>query len=204
MTKSMDEDENEEARAYAFAAASHQPLRALRKFCGLLAPGHWMQRRRLRDDPARRRRPLRDAAGAGARRRPSLAARIRGGDALLWSGTDQRRAFERDDDALGYLLTFFLEFFGRHFDPQRHAVSVLRGDAGIIAMAGPGYTTDPQFVAPLIEDPLECTRNVSRSCFGIAQIQNVFAHCLCILESKGAAAAMSDDSCNILSLVLSY
>lgn len=71
-------------------------------------------------------------------------------------------------------------------------------------MAGPGYTTDPQFVAPLIEDPLECTRNVSRSCFGIAQIQNVFAHCLCILESKGAAAAMSDDSCNILSLVLSY
>ena len=159
---------------------------------------------RLRDDPARRRRPLRDAAGAGARRRPSLAARIRGGDALLWSGTDQRRAFERDDDALGYLLTFFLEFFGRHFDPQRHAVSVLRGDAGIIAMAGPGYTTDPQFVAPLIEDPLECTRNVSRSCFGIAQIQNVFAHCLCILESKGAAAAMSDDSCNILSLVLSY
>merc|ERR1740138_434250 len=149
--------------------------------------------------------PLDEAApGAGARRRPSLAARIRGGDALLWSGTDQRRAFERDDDALGYLLTFFLEFFGRHFDPQRHAVSVLRGDAGIIAMAGPGYTTDPQFVAPLIEDPLECTRNVSRSCFGIAQIQNVFAHCLCILESKGAAAAMSDDSCNILSLVLSY
>ena len=63
---------------------------------------------------------------------------------------------------------------------------------------------DPQFVAPLIEDPLECTRNVSRSCFGIAQIQNVFAHCLCILESQGAAAAMSDDSCNILSLVLSY
>jgi DNA polymerase sigma len=159
---------------------------------------------RLRDDPARRRRPLRDAAGDGARQRPSLAARIRGGDALLWSGTDQRRAFERDDDALGYLLTFFLEFFGRHFDPQRHAVSVLRGDAGIIAMAGPGYTTDPQFVAPLIEDPLECTRNVSRSCFGIAQIQDVFAHCLCILESKGAAAAMSDDSCNILSLVLSY
>ena len=46
---------------------------------------------RLRDDPARRRRPLRDAAGAGARRRPSLAARIRGGAALLWSGPDPRR-----------------------------------------------------------------------------------------------------------------
>lgn len=71
-------------------------------------------------------------------------------------------------------------------------------------MASPGYVSDSQWVAPLIEDPLECTRNVARSCFGIAQIQNVFAHCLCILESKGAAAALRDDTCNILSLVLSY
>ena len=139
-----------------------------------------------------------------SRRRPSRASRIRGGDALLWNGADARAAFDKDDDALGYLLTFFLEFFGRHFDPQRHAVSVLRGDAGIIAMAGPGYADANQWVAPLIEDPLECSRNVARSCFAIAQIQNVFAHCLCILESKGAAAALRDDSCNILSLVLSY
>ncbi|KAK7239862.1 polynucleotide adenylyltransferase [Aureococcus anophagefferens] len=149
--------------------------------------------------------PLRDGgSAAGGRRRPSLASRIRGGDALLWNGAESRAAFDKDDDALGYLLTFFLEFFGRHFDPQRHAVSVLRGDAGIIAMAGPGYADANQWVAPLIEDPLECSRNVARSCFAIAQIQNVFAHCLCILESKGAAAALRDDSCNILSLVLSY
>ena len=160
---------------------------------------------RLRDDPRRAKAPLRDGgAAAGGRRRPSLASRIRGGDALLWNGADARAAFDKDDDALGYLLTFFLEFFGRHFDPQRHAVSVLRGDAGIIAMAGPGYADANQWVAPLIEDPLECSRNVARSCFAIAQIQNVFAHCLCILESKGAAAALRDDSCNILSLVLSY
>ncbi|KAH8071630.1 RNA uridylyltransferase [Aureococcus anophagefferens] len=136
---------------------------------------------RLRDDPRRAKAPLRDGgAAAGGRRRPSLASRIRGGDALLWNGADARAGFDKDDDALGYLLTFFLEFFGRHFDPQRHAVSVLRGDAGIIAMAGPGYADANQW------------------------IQNVFAHCLCILESKGAAAALRDDSCNILSLVLSY
>ncbi|KAH8061669.1 RNA uridylyltransferase [Aureococcus anophagefferens] len=160
---------------------------------------------RLRDDPRRAKAPLRDGgSAAGGRRRPSLASRIRGGDALLWNGAESRAAFDKDDDALGYLLTFFLEFFGRHFDPQRHAVSVLRGDAGIIAMAGPGYADANQWVAPLIEDPLECSRNVARSCFAIAQIQNVFAHCLCILESKGAAAALRDDSCNILSLVLSY
>ncbi|KAJ1449562.1 hypothetical protein M885DRAFT_535068 [Pelagophyceae sp. CCMP2097] len=132
--------------------------------------------------------PKREAApGAG------LAARIR------------HSAFESDADALGFLLTFFLAFFGRYFEPARHAVSVLRGDAGIIqlpAVAG----DDCSWVTPLIEDPLECTRNVARSCFGIKNIQTVFAHSLELFETQGVEAMQGDggEEANILRLVLSY
>jgi len=70
----------------------------------------------------------------------------------------------------------------------------------MVSKRGPSF----RYAAPLIEDPLECTRNVSRSCFGIAQIQNVFAHSLAILESNGARAALADGDANILSMVLQY
>lgn len=124
----------------------------------------------------------------------SLASRIRDSAAL---GVDE----DDDDDALGYLLTFFLDFFGRQFDPSIQVVSVLRGDKGIIQVQAPSYE-DGQWVTPHIEDPLEISRNVARSCFGIAQIQYVFAHSLSLLEVKGTANALRDRE--VLSLMLSY
>lgn len=124
----------------------------------------------------------------------SLASRIRDCRAL---GVDE----DDDDDALGYLLTFFLDFFGRHFDPTTQVVSVLRGERGILQLQAPSYE-DGQFVPPFIEDPLDISRNVARSCFGIAQIQHIFAHCLALLEDRGTANAINDQE--VLSLILSY
>lgn len=98
-------------------------------------------------------------------------------------------------------MTFFLELFGRQFDPTVHAISVARGDRGILQLQAPAYDDGP-WVTPHIEDPLDFSRNVARSCFGIAQIQYVFSHALSILEEKGTATALRDEE--ILSLVLSY
>eukprot|EP00633_Aureoumbra_lagunensis_P005023 CAMPEP_0197307064 /NCGR_PEP_ID=MMETSP0891-20130614/4486_1 /TAXON_ID=44058 ORGANISM="Aureoumbra lagunensis, Strain CCMP1510" /NCGR_SAMPLE_ID=MMETSP0891 /ASSEMBLY_ACC=CAM_ASM_000534 /LENGTH=1218 /DNA_ID=CAMNT_0042790043 /DNA_START=1 /DNA_END=3657 /DNA_ORIENTATION=+ len=111
---------------------------------------------------------------------------------------------DNEYDALGYLLVFFFDFFGRQFDPASQAISVLRGDRGIIYLNQPGSDGGDfqQMVTPIIEDPLEYTRNVARSCFAIAQIQHVFAHCSSLLEIKGTAAAVREEE--VLPFLLNY
>lgn len=60
--------------------------------------------------------------------------------------------FLSDEEAWGFLLTFFLDFFGRRFDPMRHAVSVLRGVDGIIPLAPPTQPDEiMSWAAPLVE-----------------------------------------------------
>ena len=118
----------------------------------------------------------------------------------------------------GLLLTYFLEYFGRHFNPSTEGIAVYQGFGipfalsdylmTIQALLVPGaqgpITPDPITIL----DPLDVTINVSRCCFRIGEIQYIFAECVRQLEVKGTEMTGSkppgvDSLANVLGLIMS-
>lgn len=106
--------------------------------------------------------------------------------------------------SVGLLLTRFLEFCGREFNPQKLGISVARGTGIPFELSAEQLQalTAMGTLTPLIEDPLDVTKNVARSCFGIAQVQWTFANALSILEMKGTVIAAQDPNAEILQQVM--
>lgn len=83
---------------------------------------------------------------------------------------------------LGSLFFNFLECFSsRRFKPELHGVSTRAGGALLDrARQDARFVTHPI----LLEDPINPTNNVGRSCFGIAQIQRTMADALAAVEAR--------------------
>ena len=92
-------------------------------------------------------------------------------------------AMAANDVHLGALLMDFLQIFGNEFQAE-HTVIVLRADVEQLerraVLDGEGGVE--QLLAGLdaltIEDPLEPSNNVGRSCFNVKSVQRCFAVCL--------------------------
>ncbi|CAN0485485.1 unnamed protein product, partial [Phaeothamnion confervicola] len=90
----------------------------------------------------------------------------------------------------GAVLLRFLHYFGRAFEPHLYGISVGRGRLGNPFPRE--HKVDPATGLPVtdavvIEDPLDLSRNVARSCFGFGQVQWLFAQCLAALEVRASA-----------------
>lgn len=87
----------------------------------------------------------------------------------------------------GFLLTYFLEYFGRIFNPQVEGIAVDQGYGLTFPLADFFLTHGLPVVAdPLtILDPLDRAVNVSRCAFRIGEIQVLFQQCLASLEAHG-------------------
>lgn len=102
--------------------------------------------------------------------------------------------YEDGELSIGLLLTRFLEFCGRGFNPQAQGISVARG-TGVPFDLTPEQQMHLQAMGtptPLIEDPLDVSKNVARSCFGISQVQWTFSNALMNLEGRGVQLAKQD------------
>jgi len=118
----------------------------------------------------------------------------------------------------GLLLTYFLEYFGRHFNPSQEGIAVYQGfgipfalsdylmtiQALLVPGASAPITPDPITIL----DPLDVTINVSRCCFRIGEIQYIFAECVRQLEVKGVELTANkppvvDSPANVLGLIMS-
>merc|ERR1711871_1101070 len=120
----------------------------------------------------------------------SAAADFADAAACTASGWD-----EDGELSVGLLLTRFLEFCGRVFRPQTHGISVARGTGIPFELSAEQLQglTSMGTLTPLIEDPLDVSKNVARSCFGIMQVQWTFANALSNLELRGVQLALQDE-----------
>lgn len=106
-----------------------------------------------------------------------------GGGGGLGAGGD----LEKQGLSSGFLLTYFLEYFGRIFNPQAEGIAVDQGYGLTFPLADFFLTRGLPVVAdPLtILDPLDRAVNVSRCAFRIGEIQFLFQQCLASLETHG-------------------
>lgn len=90
----------------------------------------------------------------------------------------------------GFLLTYFLEYFGRVFNPRAEGIAVDQGYGLTFSLADYLLATGVPASDPItILDPLDRSVNVSRCCFRIGEIQWIFGQCLLLLELKGTEMA---------------
>lgn len=106
-----------------------------------------------------------------------------GGGGLGTGGGD----LEKQGLSSGFLLTYFLEYFGRIFNPQAEGIAVDQGYGLTFPLADFFLARGLPVVAdPLtILDPLDRAVNVSRCAFRIGEIQFLFQQCLALLETHG-------------------
>jgi hypothetical protein len=127
----------------------------------------------------------------------------------------------------GDLLLYFLEYYGRQFNPQAQGIAVDQGFGMPFSipdyLLSIGRMPEPRGGAlvmaadpVMILDPLDIEINVSRCCFRVAEIQWMFSQCLQLLEFKGTdiarkahagrgrQLAADEEAVNILGLIMSY
>jgi len=94
---------------------------------------------------------------------------------------------EKQGLSSGFLLAYFLEYFGRIFNPQAEGIAVDQGYGLTFPLADFFLARGLPVVAdPLtILDPLDRAVNVSRCAFRIGEIQFLFQQCLASLETHG-------------------
>jgi hypothetical protein len=105
----------------------------------------------------------------------------------------------------GFLLTYFLEYYGRIFNPAAEGLAVDRGFGLPFPLAEYMLAKGVPAADPLtILDPLDAAVNVSRCCFRIGEIQWIMNQCLATLEARGVEMAREEgDDGNVLGLILS-
>ena len=100
---------------------------------------------------------------------------------------------EKEGMSSGFLLTYFLEYYGRIFNPQVEGIAVDQGYGLTFPLAdffqahGLPVVADPLTIL----DPLDRAVNVSRCAFRIGEIQVLFQQCLASLEAHGTEMGRS-------------
>ena len=120
-----------------------------------------------------------------------FAAAQTGGQEGKGGGVDGPGGHEHDGLTSGFLLTYFLEYFGRVFNPRVEGISVDQGYGltfpltGYYMSLGLPVVSDPITIL----DPLDRSVNVARCAFRVGEIQFIFGQCLSLLETRGVEMA---------------